>query len=155
MTRSQYAKLFYPLAKNAGDLYKINPTVILAQAMHESGYGTSYSALTRHNHFGITAYGSRNAYWDGAYSPSKTNPHLNFRIYKTDQDSFYDFARLISSKYTTAASVSNDTAAYAKAISLSPYISEANGDNREAYERAIKTNSTLIDSLSLGSKKKV
>jgi peptidoglycan hydrolase FlgJ len=147
MTREQYAKQFYPLAQVAGKTFGINPTVILAQAMHESGYGTSYSALVRHNHFGITAYGSRNQYWDGAYSASKTNPNLNFRIYKNNQDSFFDFARLITSKYPTAAAVSNDTAAYAKTIANSPYINEANGDNRQVYERSLNVNANYINSL--------
>jgi flagellar protein FlgJ len=149
MTREQYAKKFAPQAIAAGKRYNLNPVVILAQGMHESGYGTSYGALVRKNHFGITAAGKPNEFWDGSKSPSKTNPHLIFRIYKTDQDSFYDFARLISSKYTTAAAVSNDTTSYAKAIAYSPYISEANGDNREQYQRAIVVNSNFVNSLSL------
>jgi flagellar protein FlgJ len=155
MTRELYAKQFYPLAQKAGNVFGINSVVILAQAILESTYGTSYSAKVRHNHFGITAYGSRTPYWDGAYSASKKNPNLNFRIYKSDQDSFYDFARLITSKYKEAAAVSNDTAAYAKAIAYSPYISEKNGDNRPQYQRAITVNASYISSLFALSKSKL
>jgi len=77
-----------------------------------------------------------------------------FRIYKTAQDSFMDFARLISSKYKTAASVSSDSTQYAKAIAYSPYISESNGDNRPAYQKAVLSNSNYIDSMSDLLKKK-
>jgi flagellar protein FlgJ len=132
------------LAKAAGEKYNINPVVILAQAAHESELGISYSARVRKNFFGIIAKGSPNDYWDGAKSPSRKNPKLIFRIYKTDQDSFMDFARLISEKYTDAANVSNNIEAYAKAIAYSPYISEENGDNRMAYQAAIIRFSNFI-----------
>lgn len=154
MTKEDFVKTYYPLAEKAGKKYNINPTVILAQGAHESGWGGSYAARVRKNFFGITAYGSTNEYWDGSKSASQTNPHLVFRIYKTAQDSFYDFARLISTKYRTASSVSSDTTQYAKAIAYSPYISEKNGDNRPAYQKAIISNSNYIDSMSEQLKKK-
>ena len=154
MTKELFVKTYYALAEIAGKKYTINPTVILAQAAHESGWGGSYAARVRKNFFGITAYGSKNEYWDGSKSASQTNPQLVFRIYKTEQDSFYDFARLISMKYKSAASVSNDSTQYAKAIAYSPYISEKNGDNRPAYQKAVISNSNYIDSLSSELKKK-
>lgn len=146
MEKEQFIKQYFSLAEKAGKKYNLNPTVILAQAAHESAWGSSYAARVRKNFFGIIAAGSPNEYWDGAKSPSQTNPHLVFRIYKTEQDSFMDFARLISSKYKTAASVSSDSTQYAKAIAYSPYISEQNGDNRPAYQKAVMTNSSFIDS---------
>ena len=54
-------------------------------------------------------------------------------IYDTPQDSFMDYARLIRHAYTPAADVSNNPQAFARSISYSRYISEVNGDNREAY----------------------
>ena len=75
-------------------------------------------------------------------------------MYKTEQDSFMDFARLISMNYKTAASVSNDSTQYAKAIAYSPYISESNGDNRPLYQKAVISNSNYIDSMSSELKKK-
>jgi peptidoglycan hydrolase FlgJ len=146
MQKEEFVKKYLPLAEKAGKRYNLNPTVILAQAAHESGWGSSYGARVRKNFFGITGYGSPNEFWDGAKSASKTNPHLEFRIYKTELDSFMDFGRLISSKYKSAASVSSDSTQYAKAIAYSPYISEKNGDNRPAYEKAVINNSSFIDS---------
>ena len=98
MTKEEFVKTYYSLAEKAGKKYNLNPTVILAQAAHESGWGGSYAARVRKNFFGILAAGKPNEYWDGSKSPSQTNPHLVFRIYKTAQDSFMDFARLISVK---------------------------------------------------------
>lgn len=154
MTKEEFVKNHYSLAEKAGKKYNLNPTVILAQAAHESAWGSSYAARVRKNFFGIIAAGSPNEYWDGSKSPSQTNPHLVFRIYKTALDSFMDFARLISSKYKTAASVSSDSTQYAKAIAYSPYISEQNGDNRPAYQKAVISNSNYIDSMSELLKKK-
>ncbi len=154
MIKEEFVKTYYSLAEKAGKKYNLNPTVILAQGAHESAWGSSYAARVRKNFFGITAYGSTNEYWDGAKSASQTNPTLIFRIYKTAEDSFMDFARLITTKYKTAASVSNDSTQYAKAIAYSPYISESNGDNRPAYQKAVMSNANYIDSMTDILKKK-
>lgn len=145
MTKEAFAKKYYPLAKFAGDKYGINPIVILAQGAHESAWGDSYGAKNRRNFFGIISSGKPNKYWNGAKSTS-TASGLSFRVYNSDQDSFLDFARLISDNdmYNNAQAVSNDTAKYAHAISYSPYISETNGDNRPAYEKAVKSNSEFF-----------
>jgi len=147
MTKEAFVNTYYPLAKKAGDAFGLNPEVILAQAAIESGWASSYGARVRKNFFGITAAGSPNAYWDGSYSVSKNQYKLKFRVYQTDQDSFYDFARLITSKYKAASAVSSDTTQYAQAIAYSPYISENNGDNREGYRKGIISAASNISEL--------
>lgn len=154
MEKKQFVTQYYPLAQTAGLKYNINPTVILAQAALESGWGSSFLARVKNNFFGITAGGSLNEYWQGERLPSKKYPSLVFRVYKTEQNSFYDFARLISLHYKTAASLSNDSAKYAKAIAYSPYISEKNGDNRPRYQKNITDFANYIDSVSGDLKKK-
>jgi len=146
MEKSLFVKTYYDIAVQAGTKYNINPTVILAQAAHESGWGGSYLARNCHNFFGITAFGSLNEYWQGDKIPNPKMPKLVFRIYKTDLDGFMDFALLISHKYKAAAAVSSDSTRYAKAIAYSPYIDEGNGDNRPGYEKAIISNSSFIQS---------
>lgn len=145
MTKVDFAKKYYPLAKIAGEKYNLNPVVILAQAAHESGWGDSYGARVRNNLFGVIAAGTPNNYWKGAKSQS-TASGLWFRVYPTAQDSINDFARLITAKdsYNNAEKVSYDTAAYAKAIAYSPYISETNGDNRPLYEKAVRDNADFF-----------
>ena len=137
MDKETFVRTYLPFATKAGQRFSMNPAIILAQAALESGWGSSYSARVRKNYFGITAYGRPNLYWDGSFSVSKNSLKLKFREYKTIQDSFYDFARLISSKYSTAHAQSSNAEAYAQAIAYSPYISENNGDNREGYRKGI------------------
>ena len=144
--KSAFVQKYYDIAVQAGAKYNINPTVILAQAAHESGWGTSHLAKVCHNFFGITAYGSTNEYWHGDKIANPKIPTLVFRIYPSDLDGFMDFAKLISSKYKSAAAVSSDSTKYAKAIAYSPYISEKNGDNRPLYEKAVISNASFIQS---------
>lgn len=146
MEKNIFASTYYPLAKKAGDKYGIDPVVILAQAAQESSWGSSYGATNRNNFFGILASGSTNEYWSGTRSQSSVSK-LWFRVYRTPQDGFYDFARLISSNYPTVLSVSSngqDSTAYAHAIAYSPYISETNGDNRSVYETNVANNAIYL-----------
>ena len=69
---------------------------------------------------------------DGAVAPLAT-----FRIYPDDKCSFMDYCRLLRSAYPRAADMSANPTAFAKEIAYSPYISEVNGDNREAYRKLI------------------
>lgn len=135
--QTDFLEKFIPIAVQVGNDFSLNPAVILAQAALEGNFGLSYGAKTRKNHFGITAFGSTNKYWDGSKSQSNASG-LWFRIYKTDYNGFADFARLITSKYPTCAKLSFDIPAYAKCIAQSPYISESNGDNRSSYENSVK-----------------
>jgi flagellum-specific peptidoglycan hydrolase FlgJ len=127
----------FQYAKAAGLKFNMDPMVILAQGAHESGWGTSGLATRSNNFFGITAGGTKNEYWDGTFYQAQNKYKLKFRVYKTPQDSFYDFARLISSKYKSAHAAGQDYKTYAQRIAYSPYISEANGDNREGYRTGI------------------
>ena len=105
---------YLPLARKAGESFRINPIVILAQAVIESGWGQSDLAREHHNFFGITAYGKKNVWWKGE--------GIELGVHS-----------LIRHAYTPAADVSNNPQAFARSISYSRYISEVNGDNREAY----------------------
>jgi len=83
---------YLPLARKAGESFRINPVVILAQAVIESGWGQSDLAREHHNFFGITAYGKKNVWWKG--EGIELGAHsLRFRVYDTPQDSFMDYAR--------------------------------------------------------------
>jgi flagellar protein FlgJ len=146
MTKEEFVNAYYGVASAAGKRFSINPEVILAQAALESGWGSSYGARVRKNYFGITAGGSPNEFWDGSYSVS-TSSNLKFRVYRTEQDSFMDFGRLISTYYRPAWAVSQDSTQYAQAIAYSPYISENNGDSREGYRLGIISASRSIAEL--------
>lgn len=132
MKQIEFLSSLLPLARKAGEAFRINPVVILAQAAIESGWGQSDLSTLHCNYFGITAYGKKNVWWKG--EGIKLGSHsLRFRVYDTPGDSFMDYARLIRHAYPGAADVSNDPQAFARKISCSKFISEVNGDNREAY----------------------
>lgn len=123
-------------AVSAGAAFNMNPSVILAQAAFESGWGTSNLATGSNNFFGLTAYGASNAYWHGGKTTVKGAGYsLDFRRYDSRENSFLDFARLIRNNYRSAWQVSSQPEAYAREIAYSPYISELNGDDREAYRK--------------------
>jgi len=135
MTKQDYILKYKDTAQVAGSLYGINPTIILAQSAHESGWGSSTNVAQANNFFGVTASGKPNQYWSGKSRTASTG--LKFRVYATPTDSFKDFARLIKEKYPTSAKVSSNVKLYAHSIAQSPYISEENGDDRTVYEKAI------------------
>lgn len=132
----QFLKTCRPAAEKAGQVFHMNPVMILAQAALESGWGTSNLAVNHRNYFGIMGYGVSNAYWHGARVEIEGvhRKHV-FRHYGSVELSFLDFARLIYTGYHRAWSFSCNPEAYAKEIAYSPYISEQNGDNREQYRR--------------------
>ena len=136
MGKGEFVKGYGEMARMAGELYGMNPVVILAQAAIESGWGESTLAVKYHNFFGIMGYGVTNAYWHGGKT-DLGNGGLLFRRYDTPEHSFLDFARLVFTAYPQAAAVSAYPAAYAQEIAYSRYISEVNGDNRAAYRKML------------------
>jgi flagellar protein FlgJ len=144
--KETFLRTYAAAAVAAGRHFKLNPVVILAQAAHESAWGTSYGATARRNFFGIIAAGTKNEFWGGAKSQSSVSG-LWFRIYETAEKGFDDFASLIARKYPVPFSVSYHPRQYAAAIAASPYISESNGDNRPAYARAVATNAATLTAL--------
>lgn len=132
----EFVKSYAPLAQAAGEAFRIHPVVILAQAAIETGWGQSELCREHHNWFGITAYGKTNAWWDGS-SVELARGSLRFRAYASDKCSFMDYCRLIRTAYPRAANVSHDPRAFAQEIAYSKYISEVNGDNREAYRKML------------------
>ncbi len=141
--RVNFVLKYYEVALKVGKLFNLHPLVILAQASVESGWGTSKLALENNNFFGITAYGSPNQYWKGDKRISSSSG-LPFRSYRSVEDGFSDFARIITRYYKQAASVSNNINAYAEKIASSPYINEKNGDNRSKYKSLIIASAETI-----------
>lgn len=133
MLKESFVILYFPHALNVWKKFKLNPSVVLAQAAIESGWGESSLATKANNFFGISAYGVSNEYWHGG--KVETCPDgLCFRRYDMVENSFLDFGRLITTIYKNAAHVSFLPKSYAQEIAYSRYISEKNGDNRELYK---------------------
>lgn len=141
-----YVERYFQSAQKAGDLFKMDPLIILAQGSLESGWGTSNLSVNYNNFFGITTGSAKsNQFWSGGVYVGKNKYKLRFRVYSSAENGFKDFARLIASSYKTAYSASRtDYKKYAHAIANSPYISEKNGDNRKNYENIIIRNYGII-----------
>jgi flagellar protein FlgJ len=134
-SKTDFVKTYYPLAKIAG-ADKIDPIIILAQAAQESSWGNSNLAQNYNNFFGVTAGRS----WTGrTYTVQRKPKPLIFRWYDSPQESFNGFVSLITndSRYQKAEDVAKDYKAYAYQISISPYIDEENGDDRNVYQNNI------------------
>ena len=51
MDKQRFVEFYFPAARMAGNLYRINPVVILAQSAIESGWGESTLAQEYNNFF--------------------------------------------------------------------------------------------------------
>ena len=130
MDKYSFTRKYLPAARMAGELYGLNPVVILAQSAIETGWGESSLATCYNNFFGLTGYGVANAYWHGGKTDLDKPDGLLFRRYDSPENSFLDFARLIATVYKQAAAVSHYPRAYAR---------EVNGDNRAAYCKMLES----------------
>jgi peptidoglycan hydrolase FlgJ len=141
-SKTDFVKTYYPIAKIAG-ADKLDPIIILAQAAQESGWGNSNLAQNYNNFFGVTA--GRN--WTGrTYTVQRKPKPIVFRWYDSPQESFNGFVSLITndSRYQKAEDVAKDYKSYAYQISISSYITEENGDDRNVYQNNIISNYEAI-----------
>jgi len=137
MKKKRFIEDYLGFAREAGELFDLNPVVILAQSALETGWGQSTLCREYHNYFGISGYGKANEFWRGRTVQLSPSSSLLFRCYDEPLLSFLDYGRLIRGKYKMAADMSFYPEAFAKEIAYSAYISEVNGDNREAYQRGL------------------
>lgn len=147
--RVNFVMRYYETAVRVGKVFGVHPLIILAQGSVESGWGTSKFAQENNNFFGITAFGSPNKYWHGEKRVS-TSSGLAFRSYRTVEDGFSDYARIITTYYKDAAKVSNNISEYAQRIAYSKYLN-ANDANRAKYKALIIASAETI--LSIAKKK--
>lgn len=112
MTVKEYYDEYNQICKQIEYKYGIPHLVILAQGALETGWGKSVSG---NNYFGIKAGGT----WKGDVQEVRTFEYINgervtricrFRKYKDAQDSFVDYAELISglSRYAKAFEANSD-----------------------------------------------
>lgn len=99
--------------------YGVPASVIIAQAVHESGWGTSTLAATANNYFGMTcangdpgriAIGCRTGLDRTCDQNGCRRSTANFRVYRSIRDSFRDHGRQLatSRRYARAYARRND-----------------------------------------------
>ncbi len=88
-----YIENYKDMAVDQMQRYKIPASITLAQGLLESGAGRSRLAREAHNHFGIKV----GMNWTGPYIiMSDDRPDDRFRKYRTDDESYEDHSRFLS-----------------------------------------------------------
>lgn len=86
-TYKKYIKQYYGIAIEQQKKYNIPASITLAQALLESGAGTSILSKRSNNHFGIKCHST----WKGKMTYANDDlPNECFRVYKNVQDSYVD-----------------------------------------------------------------
>lgn len=163
MTPSQFCAHTLPLAATAATRYPINPIAAIAQSALETGWGRS---VPGNMYFGIKATPS----WTGPTQQLRTTEYVNgqkvtvtstFRAYHTPQDSFIDYASLITSlpRYNAATAFTRYdlTTQYINAIADGGYsTSPAYATTLRSIADTIKAHipETLLDQAITNAKKK-
>lgn len=97
-SREDFISDLAPLAQELGEAYGLFPSVVLAQAALESGFGQSLLTQEYKNYFGIKAQAG-----EGVLLPTQeveegqfVDEDAYFRSYRSARQSFYDYGDLIS-----------------------------------------------------------
>jgi flagellar protein FlgJ len=125
-----FVRKYWNYAVKSARKYGHNPVYMLAQSIAERGYkGSTLSNAPYNNFFGITK-----GNWTGK---TVDMGKLTFRVYPSIQDSFDDYAKLLTIPLYKGVVKTGSPEQFAQSIAYSPYISESNGDNRETYRKNI------------------
>lgn len=134
LTRNEYISLYKNAAIKASEGTGLFASVLLAQAIIESGDGNSVLASQYNNHFGIKADSS----WKGrsvnletreVVNGNSVNTNANFRVYNSAADSYKDVVKFLMLNPRYAANgVFNATTpeAQAEALQRAGYATDPN-----------------------------
>ena len=134
----KFVQDYWKYAVRAAAPYGHDPEFVLAHGVAERGWKGSPLSKEANNFFGYTT-GST---WKGDVYPiwmAKLGKTMYFRKYPTLQGGFDDYLWLIYKPegYYTKVRKQGSIEDFAYDISQSRYITETNGDNREAYRKNI------------------
>ena len=130
--REQFIAAAVPIAQESQRRTQVPASVIIAQAIHESYWGTSKLAREANNLFGIKArngQGSAGVYWMDAWEVIDGSDVVvpePFRAYLTPDDSFIDHGLFFhqNSRYWGAFAYKDDPRAFAQAIAAAGYATD-------------------------------
>ncbi|MDR2232182.1 MAG: glucosaminidase domain-containing protein [Tannerella sp.] len=135
----KYLRTYSNLAIQQEKKYNIPASITLAQAILETGAGTSYLAKEANNHFGIKCHTD----WTGARAyKNAESPNECFRKYKNVTESYEDHSRFLTdrSRYAGLFSLKkNDYKGWAKGLQTYGYATDKGYANKlidiiERYE---------------------
>lgn len=103
MSDEEFFEYIAPFAIESRDKYGIYPSVTMAQAACESGFGRDPRGENPlpskyNNFFGVKATSETNEYWDGEkvklYTSNDGQAYNYFKVYRTMEDSFNDHGKI-------------------------------------------------------------
>lgn len=115
--QEEFLQFALPLAEATFRDSHVPVPVALAQAAHETGWGTSYLALTNNNYFGIKCAGL----------PEPTACAGGYRAYETPEASFVDYGRFLRSnpRYAEAFNHLDEPLAFLREIAKAGYAEDS------------------------------
>lgn len=141
-SKEQFIQELYPQAAEIYDKYGVLPSVIISQAILESGWGKSDLSTQANNLFGIKADSS----WKGKKIKMNTSEYYNqkikddFRVYSSDEDSIKDYGEFLKNNKRYKQSGVFDATEYldqAKAIEKAGYSTVQNDKGEEIYSKLL------------------
>lgn len=130
--KRQFIEAAAAAARESQRRTRVPVSVIIAQAIHESYWGTSKLAREANNYFGIKARngaGSAGVYWMDAWEVENGVDVVvpePFRAYQSPDDSLLDHGKFFieNRRYHSAFAVADDPRAFARAIAVAGYATD-------------------------------
>ncbi|OOM07415.1 glycoside hydrolase family 73 protein [Clostridium saccharobutylicum] len=141
-SKEQFIQQLYPQAAEIYDKYGVLPSVIISQAILESGWGKSDLSIQANNLFGIKADSS----WKGKKIKMNTSEYYNqkikddFRVYSSEEESMKDYGEFLKNNKRYKQSGVFDATEYfdqAKAIEKAGYSTVQNDKGEEIYSKLL------------------
>ncbi|AGX44179.1 glycoside hydrolase family 73 protein [Clostridium saccharobutylicum] len=141
-SKEQFIQQLYPQAAEIYDKYGVLPSVIISQAILESGWGKSDLSIQANNLFGIKADSS----WKGKKIKMNTSEYYNqkikddFRVYNSEEESMKDYGEFLKNNKRYKQSGVFDATEYldqAKAIEKAGYSTVQNDKGEEIYSKLL------------------
>ncbi len=130
--RQQFIEAAAAAAQETQRRYGVPASVAIAQAIHETGWGTSRLAREGNNFFGIkgrNSEGTAGVVWMSTWeviNGVNLFPREPFRAYNTPEESFLDYGLffLANRRYHPALAVANDPRAFIRAIAAAGFATD-------------------------------
>ena len=123
----EYFRRIEPYARVVAEKYNLNLPALMAQSALETGFGRS---AIGNNYFGIKGQGSAGSNNAGTWESvnnQRVNTRANFRAYNNPQESFDDYARLVTSgRYAGIEQYKDDSTKYAQWLKGKGYATDPN-----------------------------
>lgn len=139
----QFIEELAPYAQQLSDEYQVLPSIVMAQAILESDWGTSELAVVDNNYFGIKGDAEDPLYGTLEYEEDWQMKDANFRSYDNMYESMQDYARLLHQGTTW------NPSQYADVLAATNYLDAARAMQAAGYATDPNYGEKLIEMIEL------